>query len=619
MDGGIMKSQGIPFWVWVCLAGVVAFTFVPLSSRFRAEQSNRAVELSAEIDAIEQLAAGQQLSLDDALDRLKRSGLGAVVVSEETLDDVAKYSGDLRIESLPEGAGTRILATRAIADRLVKGLHIRIGEASVQVASLPDGATEVSVAGYHYATLRGVSLGLPPQWTSVIRSSGLRVIGRMSNPLGANPESVRGSIEWASGQGMAVFLPQGEQVLGRREGLDALIESLRSKGLLYASPEFVKIGGDSNVLREAPDIAVSLHSAQTAELDRMASSEIVERYVRAGRERNCRILLLRPATFSSEAPLEDFAKLAGGIRDGLIRSGAGVGPARPFAPVQTLPFLPALLCLLSAPVAFFAALAITENRSVASLLTVLLLISGAATLTGAFVSYAALALAVLFPVAAFVVCERLEAALPVRFLAVSGVSLIGGLCVAAVLTSPEYFVRGAVFSGVKLSLLGPIALVGAAAFVRYAGGWPSLKQPATWLQLSLGLLVLAAFGMLAIRTGNDNPSAVSDLELRFRAMLDALLYVRPRTKEFLIGHPMLVVSLGLMALHRSGNRKVGGWLALALALAWIGQTGIVNTLCHLHTPLSIGLTRVAVGLMTGGILGGALWLVARRALRPGGA
>ncbi len=201
-----MKSQGIPFWVWVCLAGVVAFTFVPLSSRFRAEQSNRAVELSAEIDAIEQLAAGQQLSLDDALDRLKRSGLGAVVVSEETLDDVAKYSGDLRIESLPEGAGTRILATRAIADRLVKGLHIRIGEASVQVASLPDGATEVSVAGYHYATLRGVSLGLPPQWTSVIRPSGLRVIGRMSNPLGANPESVRGSIEWASGQGMAVFI-----------------------------------------------------------------------------------------------------------------------------------------------------------------------------------------------------------------------------------------------------------------------------------------------------------------------------------------------------------------------------------------------------------------------------
>lgn len=204
-----MKSQGIPFWVWVCLAGVVAFTFVPLSSRFRAEQSNRAVELSAEIDSIEQLAAGQQLSLVEALDRLKRSGLGAVVVSEETLDDVAKYSGDLRIESLPEGAGTRILASQGIADRLAKGLQVRFGNARVQVAPLPDGAAEILVVGYHYATLRGVSLGLPPQWTSVVRSSGLRVIGRMSNPLGANPDSVRGSIEWASGQGMAVFLPQG--------------------------------------------------------------------------------------------------------------------------------------------------------------------------------------------------------------------------------------------------------------------------------------------------------------------------------------------------------------------------------------------------------------------------
>lgn len=614
-----MKSQAIPLWVWLCMAGVVALTFVPLSSRFRVEQSNRAVELSAEIEAIEQLAAGQQLSTDEALRLLKASGIGAVVVSEETLEDVVKYSGPTQIEPLPKGAGTRIVAIPEVAERLERGLRIRFGEARVQANPVPTGAIEISVLGASYSTLRGVSLGLLPRWTQAIRSAGLRVIGRLANPMGASSGSVRGSIEWAADQGAAVFLPQGEQVLGRREGLDSLIESLRARGVHYASPEFVKIGGDSAVLREAPDISVSLHSAQTAELDRMAPSEIVERYVRAGRERNCRILLLRPASFSSDAPLDDFAKLASGIRDGLIRAGAGVGPARPLAPVQTLPFLAALLCLVSAPLAYFVVFAITENRSVSSLLTVLLLITGAATLTGSFVPYSALALAVLFPMTAYVVLERIDGPLPFRFLAVSGVSLIGGLCVAAILTSPEYFVRGAVFSGVKLSLLGPIALVGVVAFVRFAGGWPALKQPATWLQLGLGFVVLAAFGVLAIRTGNDNPAAVSDLELRFRSLLDALLYVRPRTKELFIGHPMLVVALGLMALRRSGNQKVGGWLALVLAMAWIGQTSIVNTLCHLHTPLSIGLTRIVVGLATGGILGGALWLGVRRALRPRGA
>jgi hypothetical protein len=47
----------------------------------------------------------------------------------------------------------------------------------------------------------------------------------------------------------------------------------------------------------------------------------------------------------------------------------------------------------------------------------------------------------------------------------------------------------------------------------------------------------------------------------------------------------------------------------------IGQTSIVNTLCHLHTPVEVGVTRIVIGLALGGILGATVWALAGRGAR----
>jgi hypothetical protein len=38
----------------------------------------------------------------------------------------------------------------------------------------------------------------------------------------------------------------------------------------------------------------------------------------------------------------------------------------------------------------------------------------------------------------------------------------------------------------------------------------------------------------------------------------------------------------------------------------IGQTSVVNTFCHIHSPFWLGLVRVLVGAVVGGLLG---WLI----------
>jgi hypothetical protein len=133
-----------------------------------------------------------------------------------------------------------------------------------------------------------------------------------------------------------------------------------------------------------------------------------------------------------------------------------------------------------------------------------------------------------------------------------------------------------------------------------------LTRPIVWGQALLALVILGAVGLMLIRTGNEAPGAVPDWELRLRALLESVMQVRPRTKEFLIGHPALVVGAAMLLTGRTR------FLPLMMFLATIGQASIVNTFCHLHSPLLVSLQRTGWGIL----LGVGLGLLALGALRP---
>jgi len=116
-------------------------------------------------------------------------------------------------------------------------------------------------------------------------------------------------------------------------------------------------------------------------------------------------------------------------------------------------------------------------------------------------------------------------------------------------------------------------------------------------------------GLLVLRSGNESGVGVSGLELHFRAVLDRVFGVRPRTKEVLIGHPLLV-----LAFARAMAGKRGGLWAL-LALGTVGQVSMVNTFSHLHTPILVSVARTLHGLWVGALLGGALYAVVEVAER----
>jgi hypothetical protein len=132
-----------------------------------------------------------------------------------------------------------------------------------------------------------------------------------------------------------------------------------------------------------------------------------------------------------------------------------------------------------------------------------------------------------------------------------------------------------------------------------------LRQPVTVAQAVVVLVALGALAFALSRSGNQPVLSPSPLELKFRHLLEAVLAIRPRTKEFLLGYPALMLGL---ALALRGRRS---WLPLVAVLAALGQVSLLNTYCHFHTPLSVSLLRTFNGLWLGLIVGVAVILVWR--------
>lgn len=166
------------------------------------------------------------------------------------------------------------------------------------------------------------------------------------------------------------------------------------------------------------------------------------------------------------------------------------------------------------------------------------------------------------------------------------------------------------FRGVGVLHMLPIFLV-AVYVLLYEGGDSRgalhrganiLRQPVRviWV-LTAAIVGLIGYYYLS-RTGNAGQ--VSWIELLIRNWLETTFGVRPRFKEFMLGHPPLLLGLFLAIRYRAA------WALLIIGA--MGQLTMVSTFTHIHTPLYISIVRTLLGLGAGIIIGGifiAGWIV----------
>ena len=216
-------------------------------------------------------------------------------------------------------------------------------------------------------------------------------------------------------------------------------------------------------------------------------------------------------------------------------------------------------------------------------------------------------------------------------------ALCGSLLASAALSQLSYILEIDLYRGVKLMQLIPIGLFALAYLLvfayeetgardavlahvgprgekgrikRFNAYFAELMKTPMQLGWFLAVVVIAvaAVFLLAVfvyyiyRTGNS--ATTSSTELAFRNFLENTLVIRPRTKEMIVGWPMLLLFVWSL---RRGMKFLPMVFGLGMT---IGLVSVVNTFLHIRTPFLISLLRTGWGVLFGLLIGLALVLLA---------
>ncbi len=121
-----------------------------------------------------------------------------------------------------------------------------------------------------------------------------------------------------------------------------------------------------------------------------------------------------------------------------------------------------------------------------------------------------------------------------------------------------------------------------------------------WFVAIVVIAVAAVFLLLVFvyyiyRTGNS--TTTPETELAFRNFLENTLIARPRTKEMLIGWPMLMLFIWSL---RRGMKFLPMVFGMGMS---IGLVSVVNTFLHIRTPFLLSLLRTGWGILFGLLIG----------------
>lgn len=161
----------------------------------------------------------------------------------------------------------------------------------------------------------------------------------------------------------------------------------------------------------------------------------------------------------------------------------------------------------------------------------------------------------------------------------------------ALLATADYYLNNDIFRGVKLTLMLPVVYSAAAMWI-YNGCTLNIKENIKKIKpwhIILTLAVCAAAGIYVMRSGN---AKISPLENQIRNLIAEVTTARPRTKEFLIGWPMLALAVYYIKHPVSVPLRLLTSVGSSILFA-----SIINTFCHVFTDFSVSALRTFNGFV----------------------
>jgi len=501
--------------------------------------------------------------------------------------------------------------------------------------------------------VRGVGLGLPPEAVKLIHAAHLGIVGRVNNWEGVSPSAIQWTLAQLARDGASTVIFSGDEVLGYKGFVSAdpkdpaapvtTASAMASNHLYYGTVEFGKMKGDPELAKAMEERLVRVHTVNGAEMQTAEMPGNIQRFLLAARERDIRLLYVRlfldePNALATNA--DDYvAAIANGLqskdKDGkphrihnsdLVPKIAAHG-YMPLHTGRTLRILMGLGVAAGWVLLVDAVMGIFSTGAVGAVVWAITWLVAAALLAlPAFpghkgIQLTALAAGCIFPSLALLRNDLLRKATGenrstafvgialLRFVTTCAVTLLGVAFIVGLLADRQFLLKIDAFMGIKLAKILPLLLVaviyGLGLRVELGRTWSQTferfkqkiiaigSQPLILWQVAAAVLAFVVLALVMLRSGNDPGIGVSASELKLRALLDRVLPTRPRFQEFLIGHPAMILSLILAA------RGWRTWAYYLFLVGAIGQVSLLNTFCHLHTPLAVEVWRAGLGIGIG--------------------
>ncbi len=634
---------------FILIAALLGSIFV-LYSRMQVDGSDGTVQIAMDYDDLANRQDLWQIPLAMYLTELKEHGLQAVVIREKTVEDHLKQ-GDISVIS-----GVKMLEMQRLGEWDLPGeivvdphstylfgddlpLIIQIQAELVsrwgdqKVANLPLSEPWGIQVVLAYDELLAQRVGFSGADLALIAESGLDLIPVIYSS-GTTPLRYSRILQSLEPYGdVRSVLFGGPSVPGYPDDISQTAGIMNDRQMvtgLIQPPDtllgYMAMPGIDELLEQTAERGARAYIVSRSITNNVKSTDdMIDRWMNSIREYRIRILYLRPfyQAQGDEPAYQRNLTYLDQLNQEIYQAGyrTGSAPSYPQMPMQH----PAMQILLMAGIAATFMLLMNLLFTISANVQ-LLGLAGLIGLAGLTVSVSQLAVlqwgwalagALVFPVLAMTLLMQDRAFFrPDRYAARWGdtyylwikttlITLGGAALVSALLSTNRFILDADYFRGVKVSYIAPLLAV--LVIYLWGSSFSRERHASLFKELSdffrrsirvQDILLVGLFAGLAylylFRSGNTE---ISSVESMVRGWLGDVLTVRPRTKEFLVGHPMLILAC-MAALQRYRKYLIG-----LFAAGTIGQISVMNTFLHIRTPLMESLIRTLNGLWLGALAG----------------
>ena len=294
-------------WCLIALAFVNALGWVAL--RWRYEHQFRRVEIVVDYDDVTQIADASRVPRARFLRALKRAGVTGIALSEQTLATL-RSSGQISLNNSAAVAplfptlqsefaaapDTYFLWSRKEVAPLLN-IEKRLREQATHSAlpravNLPKGGRGLFIAaGKH--TLNEVSLGFDAAQLAQVRLAKLQPVALLGNFPNLNAERVLQRLDEVRAMGARLVFFDGKETFGYATLLPVVAKALREREISIGAFEFSTQFGLAELSKLSAGNLRRVHGVSPKETANLRADVLAERYARAARERNVRVLSVR--------------------------------------------------------------------------------------------------------------------------------------------------------------------------------------------------------------------------------------------------------------------------------------------------------------------------------------